>query len=99
MKVFVSQPMNGKPEEEILARQEELLNYVRKIFGDQVELVESYVRNVEDRKTPVEMLGESITRMAEADLVVFSHDWNLGRGCRVENMVAILYGMAIIYEQ
>jgi len=99
MKVFVSQPMNGIPEDEILRRRDELFNLAKNIFGDRVELIDSYTKSqeLEDRGA-VAVLGDSIALMADAELVVFARDWNMARGCRVENMVAMLYSIPILFE-
>ena len=34
--------------------------------------------------------------MSTADAAVFAQDWESARGCRIENMAAILYGLDVL---
>ena len=76
-KVFVSMPMRGKGKEEIFAERERLLALAADSLGEEVELVESYLG--EGDYKPLECLGESLKRMASADLIVFGRGWEDAR--------------------
>ena len=93
-KVFVSMPMRGKGKEEIVKERERLLALVADTLGEEVELVESYLG--EGDYKPLECLGESLKRMASADLVVFGRGWEDARGCRIEHTCAMEYGVPIL---
>ena len=93
-KVFVSMPMAGKGKEEILAERERLLALAADSLGEEVELVESYLG--EGDYKPLECLGESLKRMASADLVVFGRGWEDARGCRIEHMCTAEYVIPIL---
>lgn len=93
-KVFVSMPMRGKGKEEIFAERERLLALAADMLGEEVELVESYLG--QGNYKPLECLGESLKRMASADLVVFGRGWEDARGCRIEHMCTAEYVIPIL---
>lgn len=100
MKVFISQPMNGLSEAEILKKRERLFDLVRNQYGKDIELIDSYIKSPKIvTKGHVAMLGDSIALMADADLVVFARNWNKARGCKVEEMVAKLYDLPMMFEE
>lgn len=88
-KVFVSQPMAGRTDEEILKERERVLNIAAEYLNDETELIDNFFRG--GASTPIEYLGKSISLMSRADLVVFAPGWRKGRGCKIERMVAKEY--------
>lgn len=102
MFVYISQPMSGKSEEEIIAVRE-------KIFGDyqadhpEATLLGSYMNEVElnrmpvYKNQPVALLGEAMQVMADADVVLFAPGWEKHRGCRIEDRVATYYDIKKVY--
>lgn len=96
MKIFISMPMAGKTDEQI---KERLAKIKRKIKDDHsdVEFIDSYFGDT-SKEDPVEMLGKSIQKMAEADAVYFCEGWESARGCRIEYNVAVEYKKVCIYE-
>ena len=44
MKIFISQPMRGKTDAEILAERERAINAAKDELGDDVEVLESFFR-------------------------------------------------------
>ena len=90
-KVFISQPMNGKTDEEILARREELKQRAYQYYSHQddveIEFIDSFIEGAPAYANPIWYLGESIKKMSEADLIVFDHEWVGARGCRIERAV------------
>ncbi len=97
MKVFVSQPMQGLTDAEIIATRE-------RIFGDynadhpEAVLLDSYdslKRKMGDFHTyehpRVAMLGEAVKVLADADIVLFAKGWENHPGCRIEERVATYY--------
>lgn len=98
MKIFISQPMNGKTDEDILAKRESLIALAKEKYGE-VEVIDSFTKDPElEAKGQIAMLGHSISMMADADLVVFAKDWTRARGCRVEQQVAKQYEIPILFE-
>lgn len=44
MKLFISQPMNGLSDEEILKQREEAKKIVEYILGEEVEVIDSFIQ-------------------------------------------------------
>ena len=93
MKLFVSQPMHDRSEEEILAEREVLLAYVKSLRKeDDIELIDSFFQETpEGGNIPLAYLAKSIALLAQADLVIFANGWENARGCRVEHLCAEAY--------
>lgn len=96
-KLFVSLPMNGRSEEDIRAEQEYLLNVVNSDICEGVpefELIDTFVQDnppVDSKYDRAFYLGNSIAKLALADLVIFSSNWRDARGCIIEHMACSLY--------
>ena len=93
MNIFISQPMNGKTEEEINDVRVEIISKLEKKLGVGYENI--YVVNVfdygDDTPSRLVMLGRSIEAMAEADVIVFVEGFSAASGCLVEHEVAMSY--------
>ena len=96
MKIFISQPMRGKTDEEIKAEREHLIGKAREHYGADIEVVDSFFEGAPADARPLWFLGKSLELMSTADAAVFAHDWEGARGCRIENMAAILYGLEVL---
>lgn len=94
MKVMISQPMNGKSEEQIRTERAEI---VKKLEEQGYEVIDTVLDLSED-KTPVHYLAKSIELLAEADVVVFMNGWENARGCKIENRICQDYGKQTLYE-
>ena len=94
-KVFISQPMNGKTNEEIKAEREILIAKAKENYGD-VEVIDSFFENAPHDAKPLWFLGESLKKLADADVAVFAKDWKTARGCKIENQCAIAYGIETV---
>jgi len=93
-KVFISQPMAGKTKEEILEARRDAIKQAEEKVGEQLELIDSFIE--EEVANPLECLGESIKRMAQADLAVFVDGWRDARGCCEEYSCAVNYGIDVL---
>lgn len=96
MKIFISMPMAGKTDEQIKERLAKIKRKIKDDYSD-VEFIDSYFGDT-SKEDPVEMLGKSIQKMAEADAVYFCEGWESARGCRIEHDVAVAYNKVCIYE-
>ena len=94
MKVFISQKMGGKLSKEIEEARDRATKEIKAMYGEDIEIIDTFFKD--SNGTSLELLGESIKLMSDADLVVFIYDWQEGRGCLVEHKVAELYGKKII---
>ena len=58
-KLFVSQPMNGRSDEEILSERENVIKTVKSTISDEVEVLDTFFTdNVE--RTPLQNLAKSL---------------------------------------
>ena len=94
MKIFISQPMRGIPEEAILAKRADAINLLILTYPDAIFL-DSWID--ECGITAAQCLGRSIYIMGNADLVVFLPGWSDARGCRMEEQIAYAYGIRRMY--
>lgn len=84
MKIFISQPMQGKTDAEILTERERVIEAAKAKWGDDVEALESFFRGAPAEAKPLWFLGESLKVMADADAVIVCKGWSEARGCKVE---------------
>ena len=99
MKLFISQPMRGRTDAEILAERNAAIEAVKKKLGDDVEPIDSFFETAPSEKKPLWFLAKSIELLAEADAVYFCSGWESARGCRIEHMCAVAYGLNILNER
>lgn len=106
MKVFISQPMRGKTEEEILEVRNEIMNYATSKYGHDIEIVDSFFSEIinpdfcsesDNLPHPLVLLGESLKLLADADVAIFATDWLKARGCRIEHECCIAYDILVDY--
>lgn len=95
-KLFISQPMRGKTDEEILAERTLGVQEAKKRTGEDVEVIDSFFADT--TLSPLECLGESLKLLAKADIAYFARGWEGARGCVVEWMCAEEYGIPYIVE-
>ena len=93
MKVFISQPMKGRTEKEILDQRKRIENCLLKGYKD-VEILDSYVESAPDECNSVFFLGLSLQFLSQADLAVFCEGWETARGCIIERMVCRHYNIS-----
>lgn len=98
IKIFISQPMKGRSDEEILQERAKIKEFVQQKYN-QEEIVEipSFIKSAPIIKNPLWYLGRSIEFMANADIVVFAPDWETARGCLIEHIACLLYNIPM-YE-
>lgn len=98
MKLFISQPMRGKTQQEIMRVREKAVESVKRNFGEDVEVLDSYFADYKPDKgcTPLKYLARSIDLLADADVAYFAKGWEEARGCRIEHQCALEYGLNVI---
>ena len=96
--IFISQPMTGLTNEEIIENRAAAASYIRDKLGEKYDIkIINNLQMTEEKKT-LEYLGYDIACMADADLVYFIGDWKTHRGCLVEEFIAQQYGYKCAYE-
>lgn len=98
-KLFISQPMRDKTDEEIKAERAEIVNRVTERFGE-VEVIDSFIEeNAPDNaNSGLWYLGKSLELLSTADCVYFAEGWQDYRGCKIEHECAVQYGIDIVGE-
>ena len=105
MKAMLSQPMNGKTDEEVVATRERAIKVleesgyevVNTLFTDEWYSAEK----MKERgvvQIPLCFLAKSLENMSLCDAVYFCKGWENARGCKIEHEAAKAYGLTIIYE-
>ena len=97
MKLFISQPMREKTDDEIKSEMAEIIKRVTDQFGE-VEVIDSFFENAPHDARPLWFLGKSLELLSTADCAYFAEGWNDYRGCRIEHECAVQYGINIVGE-
>lgn len=94
MIAMISQPMQGKSNNEIEAERAELVSILEEQGYDVLDtvLTEADVK----KDDPICYLAKSLELLAEADILVCMKGWEEARGCRIEHLVAEEYGKEIM---
>lgn len=104
-KAMLSQPMNGKTDDEIVATRERAVAALEK---DGFEVVNTLFTDewysnekMKERgvvQVPLCFLAKSLENMSLCHAAYFCKGWEKARGCRIEHDAAKAYGLEIIYE-
>lgn len=97
-KLFISQPMRDKTDEEILAEREKAVKVTKKMLNEDVEVIDSFFQEAPADVKPLWFLGKSLELLSGADIAYFVKGWQTARGCRIENTCAIEYGIPVIED-
>lgn len=97
-KLFISQPMRGKTDEEILTERKKAIESAERNLGEPVEVIDSFFQNAPVDARPLWFLGKSLELLSTADIAYFAKGWEDARGCRIENQCAIEYGIEVIED-
>lgn len=99
IKIFISQPMRDKTDEEILKERERAIAVIKEKFGDnEVEVLDTFFTDHKEDSNPLEFMGRSIIYLGRANMAYFIKGWNEARGCRIEHLCATEYGIPVIEE-
>lgn len=102
VRLFISQPMRGKSDEQIESEREDLIAIAKAVYAGrgEVEVIDSFFKGGLDvpagAKAPLYYLSKSLELLATADVAIFAKDWREARGCRIEHECADGYGVARI---
>ena len=105
-KAMISQPMNGKTEEESVETREQAIKaltekgyeIVNTLFTDEWYSKEK----MEERgvvQIPLCFLAKSLEYMSLCHAAYFCKGWENARGCKIEHDAAVAYGLEIIHEE
>ena len=99
VKVFVSQPMRGKTNEEIMKERERVKDVVKRLYPlhiVKVEILDSFIKN---SNSSLETFIRGLNKMYEADLIYFVKGFKEYRGCKLEFEIATEYNARMAVEQ
>ena len=95
-KVFISQPMKDKTNQEIEQERKEIIGKAKKCLGE-IEVIDSFFKDAPHDAKPLWFLGKSLELLSNANIIVLGKGWNNSRGCRIEHECAVQYGISVIY--
>lgn len=105
MKAMLSQPMNGKTDEEIVTTREKAVEKLESMGYEVVNTLftDEWYSNeaMKERgvvQIPLCFLAKSLENMSLCHAAYFCKGWENARGCRIEHEAAKAYGLTIIYE-
>ena len=96
-KLFISQPMKGKTQEEIFATRDKAVASAERELGEPVEVIDTVFAAGPPNK-PLCYLAKAIEALAGADVAYFAKGWQSALGCRIENECAVQYGILTIED-
>lgn len=98
VKIFISQLMKDKTNQEIEQERKEIIEKIRKHFKKiKIEVIDSFIKDAPHDAKPLWFLGKSLELLSNANVIVLGKGWECSRGCRIEHECAVQYGMPIIY--
>ena len=110
--IFISQPMSGKSEEEILATRQKEIEKIHQLFdadGVEINIIASYIDDAtrkhfkehvsDDINWDIFWLSQSLERLAMADMIWLCDGWEYSNGCNIELECATRYGVGIMYPE
>nr|DAP78014.1 MAG TPA: deoxyribosyltransferase [Caudoviricetes sp.] len=95
MKIFISQPMRERSNDEIQKERAEMMTAVKAQYRDAEELY-TFFDNHE--WGPLMCLAKSIEALSVADAAIFAPGWKNARGCRIEHQCCVDYGVPILAD-
>ena len=91
-KVFISQPMRDKSDEEILAVRKRAIAYAKDILKtSDIEVIDSFFQNAPIDAKPLWFVGKSLELLSDADFVVFAPNYQEYRGCQIQQLCCTSY--------
>jgi len=102
VRLFISQPMRGKTDEQIESEREKLVEIAEAVYfgGGGVEVIDSFFKGglnaPTGAKAPLYYLSKSLELLATADVAIFAEGWRGARGCRIEHECAKQYRVPMI---
>ena len=102
IKIFISQPMSGRSDDEILLEKQNAIKHIYEEFSKKnavlIFLDQFHIDNAPYDANSVWYLGHSISIMSKCDYVYFTGEWPEARGCLIEAEICKLYHIPILNE-
>ena len=91
--IFISQPMGGLSDEQVLQERTAAISKAKALLGEDVDPLETFFDDFGPAAKPLDYLARSIEFLAKA---VFAPGWQNARGCRIEHQCATDYGIPVM---
>lgn len=91
LRVFISQPMNGKTDKEIEEERLRIVSKLSETVDEPFEVIDSFFKSAPHDAKPLWFIGKSIELLSTADLAYFAKGWENARGCSIEHSCAVAY--------
>ena len=105
--IFISQPMTGKSEEEILATRQKAIDEIHQLASKdgEVNIIDSYIDDATRNEFQGRMsdainwdiywLSQSLQKLATANTIWLCDGWEHSKGCKIELSCAMQYGLDV----
>lgn len=91
--------MRNKTDEQIEKERNDAIEHVKKVLGEDVEVIDSFFKGAPHDAKPLWFLGKSFELLSTADMAVFIGDWYKYRGCKMEYEACKEYGIETIISR
>lgn len=108
MIVYISQPMSGRPEKDIIAERQEAIKRIVEKYGHDAVVLNTYYndnyrRGVEkdlkiNKHKGLFWLSQTLEFLASADVIWVCDGWKCARGCLIELLCAKTYGIQVEFD-
>ena len=99
MKVFISQPMKDKTDEEIKKERAKAIQTIKEKYPNaDIDVLDSFFEKAPHDAKPLWFLGKSFEILSDADLAYFIGEWYNYRGCIMEHAACEEYGIETLSE-
>ena len=95
-KLFISQPMRDKTNEEILIERGKAVKVAKEMLNEDVEVIDSFFWEAPHDAPHWYLVGRSLELLATADVAFFCTGWEMDTWCRIGHICATEYGVQII---
>lgn len=97
-KIFISQPMKGKSNEQIKKERELIIKNIEYMMeGEAFEIMDTVFEDFKGA-TPLKFLAKSLMVLADSDYAYFAEGWEEARGCRIEHECALEYRITLLED-
>lgn len=97
VKVFISQPMVDKTNEQIQSERDKAISTIKEMYNDDVEVIDSFFKDSPHEAKPLWFLSQSLSLLSTADVAYFCEGWENYRGCKIEHTCAAEYGIKCLH--
>ena len=101
-RAMISQPMRGKTDEEIFEVRDHVAAKLHDMGCEVVDTVfdfsDEQLKALGVKNAALYYLSNSIQAMSRCDCMYFVKGWESARGCLIEHVAAVAYGLEVLYE-